>query len=111
MQLKDYVGEFEALGVNVVAISYDSHESNAEFEKENQLTYSLLSDQSAATVKGLGILNEDYEPGHRAYGIPHPGVLFVSSDATIALKRAVPSYRERPEFDEILEAVRQLTRS
>lgn len=67
--------------------------------------YPLLSDRGAATVKAYGILNPDYAPGHRAYGVPLPGVLYIGADGRIVLKRAVAGYRERPPFEEILEAV------
>ena len=109
MKLNERVPEFQALGVNVVAISYDDFEQNASFSSEEGLGYTLLSDQNAATVKGLGILNHEYEDGHPAFGIPHPGILFIRADATIGFKRAVSGYKERPSLDELLGAVRDAT--
>lgn len=93
------------LGLGVAAITYDAPEVLAEFAEEEQLGYPLLSDVEAQSVIALGILNEDYEPGHRAYGIPHPGILLVDANGTVLLKRAVPNYRERPPFEELFEAV------
>ena len=44
-----------------------------DFHDEHQLGYPLLRDQDARHVKAYGVLNPEYEPGHRAYGIPLPG--------------------------------------
>ena len=106
MQLNRYVDQLGEMNVNVVAISYDPHLQNQSFTDESEIEFPVLSDQEAATVKEFGILNEEYEPGHGAYGIPHPGVIFVDEGGTIQFKRAVPSYRARPDFGEILEAVK-----
>lgn len=107
MQLNTHVDELNTVGVNVVAISYDDHTQNHSFSSAEQLKFLLLSDQGAQTVETLGILNEEYEKGHAAYGIPHPGVLFVNADKSIAFKRAVQSYKERPKFEELVATVKQ----
>ena len=109
MQLNKFVEAFEETQVKVVAISYDPHIQNQKFTDEYKLDFPVLSDQEAATVKEFGILNEEYEPGHGAYGIPHPGIIFVDREGTIQFKRAVPSYRARPNFLELLDAVRSHT--
>ena len=88
----------------MAAVTYDPPETNAAFVAKSEIGYPLLSDVDAATVKAYGVLNEDYEPGHRAYGIPHPGIVYIAA-GTIIVKRAVPGYRQRPPFDELLEAV------
>ena len=41
------------------------------------------------------ILNEQYEPGDLAYGIPHPGVFVVDPEMNIAGKIFVEDYRVR----------------
>lgn len=107
MQLNERVEEFQSLGVNITAISYDDYLQNSAFAEEQGLKYPLLADQEASTVKSFGILNEEYTVGHPAYGIPHPGIIFVLPDATIKFKRAVPGYKERPNLDELVAAVRE----
>ena len=105
MQLNNYVSQFKALNINIVAISYDPFEQNHQFSTDQNLEYAVLADQEATTVKAFGILNEDYAPGHPAYGIPHPGVVFANRDGLIGLKRAVPGYQLRPDMNELLNAV------
>ena len=100
--------EFEALGVNVAAMSYDGTEVLAEFAAAQNISYALLSDEGAKNVDALGIRNENYAAGHMAHGVPHPGVLFVDASGVIRLKRAVPGYQARPPFDELRDAVAAL---
>ena len=108
MQLTDWQAEFEALGVNIAAMSYDGVEVLADFAEANDIAYALLSDKGAKHVDALGIRNENYAEGHMAHGVPHPGVLFVDAAGVIRLKRAVPGYRDRPQLDELRTAVAAL---
>ncbi len=88
-------------------MTYDAVSQNREFSTDNGLFYELLSDEGGETVSRLGILNEDYEEGSFAYGVAHPGVMLVDSDGKIVLKRAEEKYSERPDFDELIEAVKE----
>ncbi len=40
--------------------------------------------------------------GHQAFGIPHPRILFLDSEGVIRAKYAVPGYRQRPPFAELI---------
>ena len=90
-------------------MTYDSREVLASFHEEQALTYPLLQDIEAKHVSALGVLNEEYAPGSRAYGIPHPGILFISADGTVKAKYAVPGYRRRPPFDALYAQIEALT--
>lgn len=109
MQLEEYRSAFEALGVTVAGMTYDSLEVLNTFHAEQTLGYPLLKDVDAEHVNAYGIRNEDYEPGSRAYGIPHPGIIFVGADGVVKAKYAVRGYRKRPPFDELLEDVKLLS--
>ena len=86
-------------------MTYDSQEILAEFHGTQNLGYPLLRDIDAAHVNALGIRNPDYEKGHRAYGIPLPGILFIGPEGKVRAKYAVPGYRKRPPFESLLEQV------
>ena len=105
MQLTEWQDEFEALGVQIAAMSYDDVAALTEFAEAENIAYALLSDKGAAHVNALGIRNEEFAEGHFAYGVPHPGILFIDAAGVIALKRAVPGYRDRPPLDELLAAL------
>ena len=104
--MKDWQGDFEALGVHVAALSYDDVEVLADFAEAEGIGYALLSDLGSKHIDALGIRNEQYEEGHFAHGVPHPGVFFIDPAGMIRLKRAVPGYRERPPLAELRSAVR-----
>ena len=104
--MKERQGDFEALGVNVAAMSYDDVEALGEFADAQNVGYALLSDAGSKHVNALGIRDEQYEKEHFAYGVPKPGVLFIDAAGVIRLKRATPGYRDRPPLDELLAAVK-----
>ena len=109
MQLKDIAKQFEAMGVSVVAMTYDSIEILQEVSEDEGIRFTLLRDEDITHVNRLGILNDtDYEPGQRAYGVPYPGIFLISSDGIIRAKFAEESYRDRPDFSDILAVAAKL---
>ncbi len=109
MQLTDIAEQFEVMGVSVVAMTYDSIETLQEVSKDEGIRFTLLRDEDITHVNRLGILNDtDYEPGQRAYGVPYPGIFLISSDGIIRAKFAEESYRDRPDFSDILAAAANL---
>lgn len=108
MQLTEISNQFAAMGVNIAAMTYDSVEVLKFVEEEQGVEFSLLRDESITHVNSLGILNEDYEPGDRAYGVPHPGIFLISPDGVIRAKFAEEGFRARPDFDNIIEAASNL---
>jgi peroxiredoxin len=102
-ELQDHVDAFEEAGIGVIAITYDSPELQQAFIDAGDISYTFLSDIDAETMITLGILNEQYSPGERAYGIPHPGVFVINSDKQIVGKIFVDSFRIRVDGAGTLE--------
>lgn len=103
-QLVDVADEFEALGFKVTTMTYDSIDTLKNAEIDYEINFPLLRDEDTRHVSALGILNTDYEPGSRAYGIPYPGIFLLSPDGTVLAKFAEEDYRDRPDFGYVLEA-------
>jgi peroxiredoxin len=103
VELQGYAEKFKALGYGVAAISYDDTEVLKNFTQEHNLSYQLLSDQSAATVKAYGVLNKDYKMGDDNYGIPYPGVVIINPSGNIDHKYFFKGYRKRVKFVELYE--------
>ena len=95
---------FAALGLGVAAMTYDGAEVTAAFHAQHSLPYPLLRDVERRHVEAYGILNEQFEPGSRGYGVPHPGIIYVAPDGTVDSKFAYPGYRDRPAFEAVLAA-------
>lgn len=104
VQLTDVAEQFEALGFSIAAISYDSVKLLKEVQEDQEIGFPLLHDENVKHVNALGIRNLDYEPGHRVYGIPYPGIFLVDSNGVIKHKFAEERYQDRPNFEGVLEA-------
>ena len=114
MQLGEWRDDFEALGVAVATMSYDGVDVLAEFTSDNDIGYPMLSDAATDAVAAgerarvLGILNEEYQPGHPAYDIAHPGIFYVDAEGIIRGKWAERGYQTRPSFAQVLADVKAL---
>lgn len=86
-------------------MTYDEVEVLKDTELDRGVSFTLLHDEDITHVNRFGVLNDtDYEPGERAYGVPYPGIFLVSPEGIIQYKFAEASYRDRPDFAEVLEA-------
>ena len=108
MQLTETSKQFEDLGFTVATITYDSVASLNRVAEDEGINFPLLHDEAVRVVDASGIRNLDYEPSHRAYGIPYPGILIIDADGIIRGKFAEEDYRDRPALDLVLEAVKKI---
>jgi peroxiredoxin len=108
VQLIEISDQFEAMGLSVVAMTYDSVELLKTVEEDEGIEFTLLHDEGITHVNALGILNENYEPGSRAYGVPHPGIFLLDTDGVIQFKFAEERYQDRPDFAFVVEAAETL---
>ncbi len=92
--------------MNVAVITYDSIEQLQSFAREQEVTYPLLRDADSRHIKAYGILNTRYEQGSPAYGVPHPGILLIDREGIIRMKFAERSYRDRPDFADVVAGVK-----
>ena len=107
MQLQSNIQQFEDAGLNIVLVTYDSPELQQKFIDKFNISFPVLSDQDAATVKALEILNEEYAPGDNAYGIPHPGIFVLDADMLVRGKIFVEAYAERVNSAGVLAVAKQ----
>ena len=92
----------------MVVVTYDSPELQQKFVEAGNITIPFMSDLGTATMSALGILNEEYESGDMAYGIPHPGVFVVNPEGVIAGKIFVENFRERVDGVNTLKYAREV---
>ena len=108
MQLTGISEQLEAMGINVAAMTYDSVELLKGVKEDQGIEFTLLHDENVTVVNAFGVRNLEYEPGHRVYGIPYPGIFLISADGIIKYKFAEERYQDRPNFEAVLEAASQL---
>ncbi len=104
MQLTEISDQFVAMGINVATLTYDQISLLKDVQKDQDIAFTLLHDEEVKIVNAFGVRNLDYEPGHRAYGIPYPGIFLISPDGVIRYKFAEARYQDRPDFADVLEA-------
>ncbi|MDX1491565.1 MAG: peroxiredoxin family protein [Pseudohongiellaceae bacterium] len=108
-QLIDVAPQLKSMGINVATLTYDPVSILTESALDHEASFPMLSDApNYDNVKALGILNAQYSPGERPYGIAYPGIFLLDANGVIKAKFAEEDYRERPEFALVLEAAEQL---
>ncbi len=111
MQLQSVAQQFASAGINIVVITYDSPELQTAFIDKFGITFPLLSDVDATSVKNLGLLNTDYQPGDSNYGIPYPGIIVLDRDQKVVGKVFLENYAERVEAEGVLAYASQVLES
>lgn len=108
MRLASRQKDFEALGIRLVAVSYDEVAVLQRFAaaSKGRLAYPLLADPDSTMIRAFGVLNTDYGPDHRWHGVPYPVLLLVTPEGRVVLKWAEARYQQRPEVEEVLAAIR-----
>ncbi len=104
MQLTELSDQIEAMGISIVTMTYDPVELLKNVQLDEAISFTLLRDENRKHVDAFGILNIDYEPDSRAYGVPYPGIFLISPDGVIRHKFAEARYQDRPDFAHVLEA-------
>ncbi len=108
MELSAHQHQFESLGIHVVAMTYESADTNAAFTRKHDIGFVILTDENSEYFRTLGIFNEQVPPDHRFYGIPHPGIMLVDRDGVVVAKFAEADYRQRPAIEDVLTATGSL---
>ena len=107
---------FDALGIRLVGISYDSVDtlkplSEAGWPGPN-VRFPLLSDPESDIIKAFGVLNQQlyqrFAKGHRFHGVPHPHMFLVDSAGRIVAKFAESGYIDRPDIDHALAVIKKM---
>ena len=105
---QDQIGRFDALGVRLLAISVDSPEINQEHRRKLGVTYSLLSDANAETIKRYDLLHAG--AGQNGADIARPAEFLVDSTGTVRWMNLTESIAVRLRPEEALKAAQELAR-
>ena len=103
MQLQSQLESFHSAGLAVVGLTYDKPELQDKFIRERGIQFPFLSDINAESMKALGILDENYQPGDEHYGIPHPGIFILDANMQIVGKIFVKGYEKRVNAVAVLD--------
>lgn len=108
VELQKHLKEFEAEGIELFGISYNTQEELKGFAGDHGITFPLLSDVDSKVIKQLGVLNTLIDPNEpmakRFYGIPFPGVFVVDESGVITEKMFNRHYATRHSAGTILNS-------
>ena len=95
IQLQANSAGFAAAGIGLVAITYHSPQLQQAFIDKFGITIPVLSDNNGLSFRTLGILNDQYQPGDRQFGIPHPGMIVIDPAGVVVGKLFLEAYSSR----------------
>jgi hypothetical protein len=105
VELQDHKAEFDAAGIKLFAISYDSVESLSHFAERYGIEYPMLSDVDSRVIREFGILNTLVRPDEtESYGIPFPGSYLVGANGKVITKFFNQQYQARETAPAMMHA-------
>ena len=124
--LEDAAGEIRALGASLVAISPQTAPNRRKSERENALSFPILSDHGNALADKFGLryrLPDDLIAVYKGFGndlavgngepswtLPMPARYVIDSNGVIAYAEVNADYTKRPDPSELFPVLRRLQR-
>ena len=102
VQVNGGLADIEKRGFRIVALSYDAPNVLKAFAEKRRIGYTLLSDPKSEVIDAYGLRDPQYQPGHRAHGVPRPITLILDRNATILAKLYEENFRVRPPIEAII---------
>jgi peroxiredoxin len=103
---RDSLADLNDLGANVFGISVDSIFSHAEFRRQNEIQFPLLSDWEKTVIRAYHVVHPELagmtEVAERA-------VFIIGTDGKITYSWVGDSLGDLPPFDKIMEEVMKLS--
>jgi len=95
----------EQRGFSIVTISTDTPEELARFDQRRTIGYTMLSDEQAAIIRQLNLLDATQAPSSRHNGLPVPTILILSPEGVVLAKLGDANYRVRPAPEVVLQTI------
>jgi peroxiredoxin len=124
--LEDAADEIRALGASLVAISPQTAPNRRKSERENALSFPILSDHGNALADKFGLryrLPDDLIAVYKGFGndlavgngepswtLPMPARYVIDSNGVIAYAEVNADYTKRPDPSELFPVLRRLQR-
>ena len=100
--LNDIAEDIGEKGYTIAGVSYDPVASLKAFSNEQDITYTLLSDDGSKLIDAFAIRDPQYaDPESRAYGVPYASIFVLDSDGVVRAKSVSSDYKNRPTNDEL----------
>ena len=93
MQLQNAKQRFEAQGLKLTAISYDSPAILKDFAQRHKIEFPLLADPNSEIIRTFNVLNTAAKGMTK--GMAYPGFFYVDASGVIREKYFTPKYTDR----------------
>ena len=93
MQLQNAKQRFEAQGLKLAAISYDSPAILKDFAQRHKIEFPLLADPNSEIIRTFNVLNTAAKGMTK--GMAYPGFFYVDANGVIREKFFTPKYTDR----------------
>jgi len=93
VQLQNAKQRFEAQGLKLAAISYDSPAILKDFAQRHKIEFPLLADPNSEIIRSFNVLNR--EAKGMTKGMAYPGFFYIDSSGVIREKYFTPKYTDR----------------
>jgi len=100
VKLQENLQSLQELDADIWVISPDPADKLEAMRAKHGLEFPTLMDPDLAVVRRYGILNE------KSPKVPHPTALVIDQAGTVTYLRVDENYAERPDPDELLDALR-----
>ncbi|WP_144903473.1 redoxin domain-containing protein [Halobellus captivus] len=104
--LQESLADFESAGATVYGVSADSALSQNAFREKHSLEFGLLSDMARSAIDKYGLEIDIDALG--LVGVANRAVFIVDEDGTIAYDWIADDPTNEPDYEELLNEVREL---
>jgi peroxiredoxin len=104
--LQSRIEEIREAGAEVVAVSVDPLETNAELATSLGLTVPLVSDPDLTAIDAFGV-RHDVGAGDDVQSIARPAVFVIDPEGRIVWRRLTDDWRVRVRPEQVLEVLRR----
>ncbi|MGX5172463.1 peroxiredoxin family protein [Aliikangiella sp. IMCC44653] len=101
IEINQWHDKFASIGYAIAALSYDSVATLSQFKSQHAIRFTLLADQDLQTIKQYKVINQQYRPQDKHYGIPYPGVFILDKEQKITQKYFYEGYKNRVDFEQL----------
>ena len=105
VQLEGHLKEIEAVGGQVVAISYDPVEKLRNFADRSKITFPMLSDANSKTIDAYDVRSPNAPP--KFSGISRHATFILDQSGVIRAKMFRLSYKERSAVDALINGLKE----
>ncbi len=103
---RDEAGFYNNLGASVVGVSVDLPFSLAEFKKQQNINFDLLSDFNKTMIRDYGFYLEDFVFGY--HGVSKRGVVVIDKNGNVAYSQETENPGVQVDFTALKAAVEQV---